>query len=88
MQANTYPSAELTMYGCDITKFKESVRRSITYRFTGGNMVVAGLMSDAQELMAMGDSESARQMLNRAKSILFDIMDGKMSAGAAGAEVK
>lgn len=82
MQATTYPSAEQSMYGCNITEFKESVRRSITYRFTGGNMVVAGLMSDAQELMAMGHTEAARQMLNRAKAILFDIMDGNMSAGA------
>jgi hypothetical protein len=82
MQTTSYPSAEQTVYGCNITEYKESVRRSITYRFTGGNMVVAGLMSDAQELMAMGQTETARQYLNRAKSILFDIMDGTMSAGA------
>jgi hypothetical protein len=82
MQTTSYPSAEQTVYGCNITEYKESVRRSITYRFTGGNMVVAGLMSDAQELMAMGQTETARQYLNRAKAILFDIMDGKMSGGA------
>jgi hypothetical protein len=81
MQTTAYPSAELTMYGCNITEYKESVRRSFTYRYTGGNMIVASLMSDAQELIAMGDSESARQMLNRAKSILFDIMEGQMSGG-------
>jgi hypothetical protein len=81
MQTTAYPSAELTMYGCNIAEYKESVRRSFTYRYTGGNMIVAGLMSDAQELIAMGDSESARQMLNRAKSILFDIMEGQMSGG-------
>jgi hypothetical protein len=82
MQTTSYPSAEQTVYGCNITEYKESVRRSITYRFTGGNMVVAGLMSDAQELMAMGQTEAARQMLNRAKAVLFDIMDGEMSGGA------
>jgi cob(I)alamin adenosyltransferase len=38
-------------------------------------MIVAGLMSDAQELMALGDTETARQYLNRAKSILFEMMD-------------
>lgn len=86
MRTNIYPSAERTMYGCNITEFKESVRDSITYRFTGGNMIVAGLMSDAQELMAMGETETARQYLNRAKSILFDIMEGKMSGGAEVAE--
>jgi hypothetical protein len=82
MQATTCTSAEQSMYGCDIEKFKTSIRESITYRYTGGNMVVAGLMSDAQELMAMGHTESARQMLNRAKAVLFDIMDGEMSGSA------
>lgn len=81
MQTTT-TSVEQSMYGCDIEAFKASVRRSITYRFTGGNMVVAGLMSDAQELMAVGQTETARQYLNRAKAILFDIMDGKMSGNA------
>jgi hypothetical protein len=41
-------------------------------------MVVAGLMSDAQELMAFGDTERARQTLNVAKTILFNIMDGEL----------
>lgn len=82
MQATTPTSVEQSMYGCDIEAFKTSIRESITYRYTGGNMVVAGLMSDAQELIAMGQSEAARQMLNRAKAVLFDIMDGKMSGSA------
>ena len=41
-------------------------------------MVVAGLMSDAQELMACGDAEGARKTLNIAKAILFQIMDGQL----------
>ena len=40
-------------------------------------MVVAGLMSDAQELMTR-DTERARQTLNIAKTILFMIMDGEL----------
>jgi hypothetical protein len=66
---------EITMYGCDIEAFKESVRYSITYELSGGAMVVAGLMSDAQELMALGHTETARQYLNRAKALMFDMMD-------------
>ena len=66
---------ETTMYGCDIEAFKENVRYSITYELSGGAMVVAGLMSDAQELMALGDTETARQYLNRAKALVFDMMD-------------
>ena len=73
----------MQMYGCNIDIFKESVKNSITYRFSGGAMVVAGLMSDAQEMMALGDSDSARMYLNRAKTLIFDMMDGKMSFGPA-----
>lgn len=69
---------EITMYGCDINEFIEDIKNSVTYRLTGANMVVAGLMSDSQEMMAHGDTESARQFLNRAKHILFMIMDGEL----------
>ena len=75
----TQTSRNESMYGfADIDSYIESVKDSITYKFTGGNMVVAGLMSDAQELMAVGDVERARQTLNRAKAVLFEIMDGRM----------
>jgi hypothetical protein len=67
------------MYGVnDINSYIESVKKSITYQFTGANMVVAGLMSDAQEQMAFDDTEGARKTLNIAKAILFEIMDGKL----------
>lgn len=66
------------MYGCDINEYVESVKESITYRFTGGHMVVAGLMSDAQELIACGAQDRSRQTLNIAKHILFLIMDGEL----------
>jgi hypothetical protein len=67
------------MYGVnDINAYIESVKNSITYKFTGANMVVAGLMSDAQEQMAFDDTEGARKTLNIAKAILFEIMDGKL----------
>jgi hypothetical protein len=67
------------MYGVnDIDQYIASVKNSITYKFTGANMVVAGLMSDAQEQMAFGDTEGARKTLNIAKAILFQIMDGTL----------
>lgn len=71
-------SKEITMYGCDINEFVASIKDSITYQLTGANMVVAGLMSDAQEELAHGGEERARQTLNRAKHILFMIMDGEL----------
>jgi len=66
------------MYGCDIEKFIAQIKSSASYKLGGAGIVVAGLMSDAQEEIAMGANERARQSLNRAKAILFEIMDGKM----------
>jgi hypothetical protein len=79
MNNTTQTSRNEQMYGfADIDSYIESIKDSITYKFTGGNMVVAGLMSDAQELMAVGDVERARQTLNVAKTIMFEIMDGNL----------
>jgi hypothetical protein len=41
-------------------------------------MVIASLMSDAQEQMGFEDTEGARQTLNRAKHLLFLCMSGKL----------
>ena len=80
-QKNTYP-LDVAMYGvADIQAFIKDIKTSFTYKAVGGNMIVAGLMSDAQELMAMEttrDAERARQTLNRAKAVLFQIMDGQL----------
>ena len=66
------------MYGCDIEQFIAQIRSSASYKLGGAGIVVAGLMSDAQEELAVGANERARQSLNRAKAILVEIMDGKM----------
>jgi hypothetical protein len=73
------------MYGCNFQDFLENVTNSITYKLSGANMVVAGLMSDAQEQMAFGDTEGARQSLNRAKGVLFAIMNGELNANGVSA---
>ncbi len=71
--------SDIQMYGvADIDAYINSVVNSFTYKVTGGNMVVAGLMSDAQELMSFGDTEGARKTLNIAKAIVFQIMDGQL----------
>lgn len=71
-------NADVKMFGCDFQAFLDSVTESLTYKFSGGNMIVASLMSDAQEQMAHGDVEGARQTLNRAKGVLFAIMENKL----------
>jgi hypothetical protein len=68
------------MYGLNnIDEFIDSITDSFTYRGCGADMIVAGLMSDAQEQMAHGDTEGARHTLNRAKAVLFKIMDGNLT---------
>jgi hypothetical protein len=68
-----------SMYGFnDIEGYIDQVKESITYKLHGGHFVVAGLMSDAQEQMGYGNTEGARQTLNIAKTILFQIMDGDL----------
>jgi hypothetical protein len=62
------------MYGCDIEKFRESLENSFTFKFSGPGMCAMSLMSDAQEEMAYGNVESARQTINRAKWIIGEYM--------------
>ena len=68
---------ELQMYGMTESDIREQYMESITARFSGLEMVVMGVLSDAQELLAMGRSESARKQMNVAKFILSEMMDRK-----------
>ena len=72
---------EIRMYGTTVDQMREAVEESITFRFSGPAMMAASLMSDCQEMVSYGpyDSdtlanilEDQRQMLNRAKWILFE----------------
>jgi len=78
---------EVRMYGVTEAGMREAVESSITFRFSGPAMMAASLMSDAQEMLAHGNgqiglsgapeidamvSEDVRQLLNRAKWILFE----------------
>jgi hypothetical protein len=62
---------------------RENIEGSITFQLSGPAMIVAGMLSDVQEMMAYGpyDSntltviqEDQRQQLNRAKWVLFEYM--------------
>ena len=72
---------QVGMYGVTEAGMREAVESSMTFRFSGPAMMAAGLLSDCQEMMAYGpyDSdtlaniqEDQRQLLNRAKWILFE----------------
>jgi hypothetical protein len=76
---STAINRNMQMYGvADIDAFVAELTDSITYKLTGGYMVVAGLMSDAQELLAVGDADRARCTLNIAKHVLFEIAEGQL----------
>ena len=66
-------------YGVDhIEKYVLGITETITYKVKGGNSVVVGLITNAQDLMADGDVNNARQILNIAKHILDEIANGKL----------
>jgi hypothetical protein len=67
---------EVGMYGVTEAGMREAVENSITFKLSGPEMMVASLLSDAQEMMAYEQPdfnviEDQRQLLNRAKWILF-----------------
>ena len=72
---------EIGMYGVTEAGMRQAVESSSTFKFSGPAMVVASMMSDAQEMMAyeqpdFNTIEDQRQLLNRAKFVLFTyIMD-------------
>ena len=74
---------EVRMYGTTEAALRESIERSMTFKVSGPAMIVAGMLSDVQEMMAYGpyDSdtlaviqEDQRKQLNRAKWVLFEYM--------------
>ena len=77
---------QVGMYGVTEAGMREAVESSMTYRFSGPAMMAASMLSDCQEMMAYGpyDSdtlaniqEDQRQLLNRAKWILFEYLSPK-----------
>ena len=68
---------ESKCYGMSEADIREQYMNSITARFSGLEMVVMGILSDAQEMVALGYSENVRLYLNRAKFILSEMLENK-----------
>ena len=77
---------EIAMYGMSTEDIKEQYMESITAKLSGLEMVVAGILSDVQELTAYqhaadvnskATKELIRKQLNVAKYIIFEMMDQK-----------
>ena len=71
---------DLQIFGMTRDEIREEYMNSITARFSGMEMVVMGVLSDAQELVAMGQQEAARKQMNIAKFILLEMMSAKEAA--------
>jgi len=68
---------ETKCYGMTEADIRTQYMGSITAKFSGLEMVVMGILSDAQELQAMGHNEAFRKQLNIAKFILSEMMDAR-----------
>ena len=77
---------EIQMYGMTTDDIRSQYMESITAKMSGLEMVVAGILSDVQELTAYqhaadvnskASKELIRKQLNVAKFIIFEMMDQK-----------
>ena len=68
---------ETKCYGMTEAAIRTQYMESMTAKFSGLEMVVMGILSDCQELGAMGRTEAVRKQLNVAKFILDKMMDAR-----------
>jgi hypothetical protein len=68
---------EKNCYGMTESDIREQYMNSLTARMSGLEMVCMSILSDAQELLAMGATNDSRQYMNRAKFILSEMMEEK-----------
>lgn len=74
---------EKNCYGMTQADIREEYMNSITARFSGLEMVVMGLLSDAQELQSFGHAQAldqSRKNMNIAKFILSEMMESRLAA--------
>jgi len=71
---------EYKCYGMSEAEVRDEYMNSITAKLSGLEMVVMGLLSDAQELVSFGNeraADQARKNMNIAKFILSEMMKAK-----------
>jgi hypothetical protein len=72
---------EQKCYGMSTDDIRTQYMESLTARFSGQEMVVMGILSDCQEMMAMGTGprsvEYVRKQMNIAKFILSEMIEAK-----------
>lgn len=71
---------EVKCYGMTTEAIRTQYMQSITARLSGLEMVVMGLLSDAQELQTFGNAQAldqSRKNMNIAKFILSEMLEAK-----------
>lgn len=72
---------EMNCYGMSEADIREQYMESITAKLSGLEMVAMGILSDCQEMLAMGAGprsvEFVRKQMNVAKFILCEMMEAK-----------
>lgn len=71
---------EKKCYGMSEADIREQYMQSITAKLSGLEMVVMGILSDAQFWLEMNRAEDSRKQMNVAKFILAEMMDAKQPA--------
>jgi hypothetical protein len=70
---------ETKCYGMSEADIHEQYMNSSTYKYSGPEMVVMGILSDCQEMLAMGAGpravEHVRKQMNVAKFILSEMIE-------------
>lgn len=74
---------EKNCYGISAAEIREQYMQSITAKLSGLEMVVMGLLSDAQELQSFNHAQAldqSRKNMNIAKFILSEMIDQREAA--------
>ena len=73
---------EMKCYGMSEADIREQYMQSITAKLSGLEMVVMGILSDAQFWLEVNSTENSRKQMNVAKFILSEMMDEKRTTTA------
>lgn len=72
-------STDVEMFGCTQKAMDDmmenSLHRSMLGDTSGLLMLAMGILSDAQHVMACGNTEQARQFINKSKYVIGKVMD-------------
>jgi len=83
-KGNEMTEFERKCYGMTTEDIREEYMNGLTARISGLEMIVMGILSDAQELLSMdiasGNPERVRKQLNIAKFILCEMNEAREAA--------